>query len=211
MDSVEVLAAEFARQILAYRPAGPVVIAGYCAGGAIAFEVARQLRQQGAGIELVALFGSPFPTWYRLLPQLRVHLAEQAARVAKHLRAITSSSPKELANYIAAKREQRRLRLEASRREAVDPVLKRRARVEKSTLAAVRRYVPDYFDGRVVAFLPSQEWLMPANHLLRWPTSIARHVEEHCGPDACEGYSMLLEPHAEAVAERYRQARLGCR
>ncbi len=39
------LAAYFAAQIRAFRPRGPAVIAGYCAGGAIAFELARQLVQ----------------------------------------------------------------------------------------------------------------------------------------------------------------------
>jgi len=208
IDSVEALAADFARQILAYRPGGPYVIAGYCAGGAIAFEVAQQLSKQGASIAVVALFGSPFPSWYRFFPQLRVHMAEQAMRVAKHLRAITSLSPSELADYIAEKRQQRQLRSETSLRAATDPVLIRRAVVEKQTLAAVRRYVPEYFAGRVVTFLPSNAWMPPASRLLRWPASIAQQVEEYCGPASCEGYSMLLEPHVEVFADSFRRVSL---
>ena len=43
LTSVEDLAAYFASQIRAFQPNGPYLLAGYCAGGTIAFELARQL------------------------------------------------------------------------------------------------------------------------------------------------------------------------
>ena len=41
MDRVEDIASYFADQIQAFQPAGPYIIAGYCSGGATAFELAR--------------------------------------------------------------------------------------------------------------------------------------------------------------------------
>ncbi len=92
LTCVEDLAAYFAAQIRAFRPAGPYVIAGYCAGGTIAFAVARHLLQHGAAISFVALFTSPYPTWYRVLPQLRQRFAHQVERVREHARALAPLS-----------------------------------------------------------------------------------------------------------------------
>src|SRR5215470_7355232 len=48
---VEDLAAYFAGQIRAFRPDGPYVIAGFCAGGTVAFELACQLLRDGAAVD----------------------------------------------------------------------------------------------------------------------------------------------------------------
>ena len=63
---VEDLAAYFAAQIRAFQPQGPYVIAGFCAGGTVAFELAQQLQRSGAQVSFVALFGSPFPSYFYL-------------------------------------------------------------------------------------------------------------------------------------------------
>lgn len=203
---VEDLAAYFAAQIRAFRPESPYVIAGYCAGGTIAFELARQLLQHGAAISFVALFASPYPTWYRFLPQLRHRLRIQAQRVSKHGRALASVSYGERRRYISERLRQRKAQGDASHLAALDPVLVRRARVEAATLVAVRRYAPQPFAGRVSLFLPSKEWLRPGDALLgrRW-RPVARDIEEHCGPDGCSGDRMLLEPYVLDIAELFRR------
>ena len=82
-----------------------------------------------------------------------------------------------------------------------------RAAVEAATLEAVRRYAPRPFEGHLAVFLPNEEWQLPGNRLLRWPPAMAQRAEEYCGPPACDGYSMLLEPHAAAFAELLRNIR----
>src|SRR5262249_38511081 len=59
LRSIEELAAYFAAQVAAFLPNGPRIVAGYCAGGAIAFELARQLVRSGVEVHTVALFGAP--------------------------------------------------------------------------------------------------------------------------------------------------------
>ena len=46
LTSVEDMARYFAAQIRAFRPTGPMSIAGYCAGGTVAFELARTRRNK---------------------------------------------------------------------------------------------------------------------------------------------------------------------
>ena len=210
LTCVEDLAAYFAAQIRAFRPDGPYVIAGHCAGGTIAFELARQLQQQGAAITFLALFSSPYPTWFRLLPQLRRRLAQRAEWLSTHLQALAVRSMEERRRYIIAKLAERRRQHEAqrdasqpSRLAAPDPELLRRTRLEAATLVALRRYTPHQFAGRAVLFLPNRDWLRPGNMALRW-RRVARDTEESCGPEGCEGDVMLHEPHVRTIVEQFR-------
>jgi amino acid adenylation domain-containing protein len=56
--SLEAMAKDYAQRILEVRPEGPVIVGGFCVGGNIAVEVARQLRSQGTDVPLVTIFWS---------------------------------------------------------------------------------------------------------------------------------------------------------
>jgi amino acid adenylation domain-containing protein len=60
-DSVEELAEEYVKAILAIEPQGPYRIAGYSFGGVLAYEIARQIEKMGNQIEMVILYdvGNP--------------------------------------------------------------------------------------------------------------------------------------------------------
>ena len=205
LTCIEDLAAYFAAQILAYRPDSPYVITGYCAGGTIAFELARQLLEQGATIRFVALFTSPYPTAYRALSQLRQRVAGKVERVSTHARALLSLSNRERRQYII-----QRLRDQKARRSAPpaspDPVAVLRARLEAATIVGLRRYAPRHFDGRLSLFLPNKGWLRPGSPMLRW-RRVARETEKYVGPDGCHGDHMLLEPHVPVFAGLFRGGR----
>jgi thioesterase domain-containing protein len=208
LTCVEDLAAYFAAQIRAFRPDEPYVIAGFCAGGTIAFELARQLLLQGAAIRFVALFASPYPSWYCFLPQLRHRVRTQSRRISKHARALAALSHEERCLYLSKGLGQRERARDAARLAAGDPELRLRARLEDVTLAAVRRYTPSPFRGRLSLFLPSKAWLAPGDALLgrRW-RSLSTSIDEHCGSDGCDGDRMLLEPYVRESAELFRRYR----
>lgn len=202
MTRVEDLAAYFATQIRAFRPNGPYIIVGYCAGGTIAFELARQLSRDGAAIDFLALFGSPFPTWYRRLPQLQWQFGRQVKRVATHARRVISLPPAERRSYVAERLRNRRALRISVLAATPDPVLIQREKLATATIAAIRRYDPGYFAGRLNLFLPTQ-WLCPAEVLVQW-RSVVGNAEEHFGPDGCTGDSMLREAYASAFADLFR-------
>ena len=203
---VEDHAAYFSPQIRAFRPGGPYIIAGFCAGGAIAFELAQQLLKEGAAISFVALFGCPYPTAYRMVPQLQQRLAYEAGRVTKHARALASLTPAERRHYIREKLRQRAARREAERPRTLDPVLALRSRVERATLSAVRRYTPQHFAGHLGLFLPSREWAHSGDIPLHWQ-SVAQSTEQYFGPNDCNGDLMLREPYAPAFADLFARCR----
>ena len=198
LTRIEDLAAYFAAQIRAFHRDGPCAIAGFCAGGMVAFELARQLSDGGTPIGLVALFGAPYPSTYRFLPRLRERLRESMKRLVKHNRALASLPRADRPGYIA---ERLRMRRERS---APDAVLRMRANVERATMAAASRYTPRPFSGRVTLFVPGEEWLRAGKKPFQWRT-VAKETEVHFGPEASHGDNMLRDPYAAAFADLFRQ------
>jgi thioesterase domain-containing protein len=201
LERVEELAAYFASQVNFLRLDGPYIIAGYCAGGSIALELARRLQAAGAAIHSVALFGAPFPSYFRWPAQLAVRAAHETRRVLTHCRALATQSWRA---YFERKLREREKRLAAQPAQAGDPVLERRAQVERATLSAVRRYRPKYFEGTLNIFHPSRQWLQPGVGALRW-RKLATAGEDYFGPHGCRRPEMLREGNAPVFADLFRR------
>lgn len=206
LQSIEEIAAHFASEIRAFRPSGPYVIAGYCAGGTIAVELARQLLEQGAAVRFVALFAGPHPAWYRFWPQVRHRLTVLVDRVRAHARALVSLPAGQRRSYLSAALRRRAEERAAARAAMADSELARRKHLGEVTLAAVRRYEPRRFEGRLALFLPSARWRVSGEALLcrRW-RPLAAEVRALDGPDGCRGDQLLLEPAVGVLAELLRR------
>jgi thioesterase domain-containing protein len=208
LERVEELAAYFAAQITAFQPSGPYVIAGYCAGGTIAFELASQLLRAGAQVSVVALFGAPFATSYRPLSQARLWFSAQRDRILRHGRALISLPAAERGSYFREK-----LKLLASPAGDTPPnpstaaaeVMALRERVQQATFAALRRYRPRHFPGRLVLLLPCRAWADAGRFPLRW-ASVADHCDKFFGPDDCHNDVMLLDPYAPIFADLFTRS-----
>jgi amino acid adenylation domain-containing protein len=82
-DSLPAIAGHFVRAIRSREPQGPYMLAGWCAHGLLALEVAQQLRAQGEEIALLMMIEvtnpvrrKEYPKWKRLIStaQLKWHL-----------------------------------------------------------------------------------------------------------------------------------------
>jgi thioesterase domain-containing protein len=208
LERVEDLAEYFAAQIRASGGRGACIVAGYCAGGTVAFELAQALARGGTEVRFLALFGCPYPVYFTRSAQLWNGLGRQLERIGRHGRELAAQSWRGRRGYLARELGERRARLDAERQRAADPVLARRALVERATVAAVRRYRPRLFEGRVKLFLPGVGWQRSGVAVQRW-CAAARHAETYFGPDAADGSDMLLERHAPAFAELFRRAAHG--
>jgi thioesterase domain-containing protein len=160
----------------------------------VAFELAHQLAREGAAISLLALFGSPYPSHFRLPAQARQRASEKLASFFMLMRDLGTRSPLECRRYLADRLRQRRSRMIARQAAALDPVLALRAKLEKVTVAAVRAYEPRLYAGRVALFLPSWRWAQSDG----WRGAAPR-AELHAGP-GCGSQDMLREPNAAAFA-----------
>lgn len=57
-ESIEDMAAHYIQAILKINPDGPYALAGYCVGGVVAFEMTRQLQEQGKEVSVTVLVDS---------------------------------------------------------------------------------------------------------------------------------------------------------
>lgn len=62
-DSISQIAARYVAGILVHQPAGPFYLGGYSFGATIAYEIARQLVEQGHKIGLLAIIDQRKPGW----------------------------------------------------------------------------------------------------------------------------------------------------
>lgn len=63
-DANGMIAARYVDEILAIQPSGPYIVGGFCEGGKVAFEIARQLRAQHLGVALLCLQDQFVPQSY---------------------------------------------------------------------------------------------------------------------------------------------------
>jgi amino acid adenylation domain-containing protein len=61
--SVEEMASHYLSEMREVHTGGPWLIAGYCFGTIVAFEIAQRLVAEGEHVQMVALFNGPSPAW----------------------------------------------------------------------------------------------------------------------------------------------------
>jgi acyl transferase domain-containing protein/thioesterase domain-containing protein len=92
------LADQLVSKLIFHCPRGPYHIGGWCLGGVLAFEVARQLIAQGREVGLLVLFDTPTPSFFAMPPgkerwrylyQLTLHHFSQLTGRRKGLLAYT--------------------------------------------------------------------------------------------------------------------------
>mgnify|MGYP001602628699 CR=1 FL=1 len=69
--TIEEMAAHYVADLQAFQPQGPYLLGGYCFGGNVAYEMARQLHAQGEQVALLALMNCAPPNTDYENPRLR--------------------------------------------------------------------------------------------------------------------------------------------
>ena len=87
VESVEERAAEYVKLMRAVQPVGPYNLVGFCLGGVIAFEMARQLDADGQSVNFLSLVNSWMPAdaikkhqWLMVFAQRAVYYGKYALR-----------------------------------------------------------------------------------------------------------------------------------
>jgi thioesterase domain-containing protein/acyl carrier protein len=79
-DTLEEIAAGYVELIGRVQPKGPYALMGWCAAGALAFEIARQLKQSGKEVSNLFLIDSWVPRYFARQPLLRATIGDYTLR-----------------------------------------------------------------------------------------------------------------------------------
>jgi len=200
LRKVEEIAAYFAKQIR-QTTTQPVIVAGFCAGGTIAFELARQLEGIDVPVLLLALFGSPHPAYFRPYNRMKERVLKNLRRASTDINGLRTTA------YKMMSVTKRKLKMSRTRnpKPEENELSARRGLVEQATVSAVSHYRPTSFSGRTFLFLPSSSWA-DSQYLARSWSAHAPHCEEQVGPDGCDGDNMLLEQNAPVFSAMFTRA-----
>jgi thioesterase domain-containing protein len=195
LASMEEIAALFAHDLAAVQPQGPYLLAGYCLGGTIAFELAQHLTAKGHEVSLLVLIGSACPT--ALAPRYRAQAAvmNMTGRFVRHGSALVQRKPSEWSQYLRERAADRRADRE---RERHDPL---RLRLTETTVEAFKAYQPKPGSFPVHMLMPNGEPdCLLEDRPLDW-SRFAKDFTVATGPNDGDMNTMLLEPHVSRFAQ----------
>jgi amino acid adenylation domain-containing protein len=181
---VEQMACHYVAAIRARQPAGPYFLGGQCFGGIVAFEMARQLRGQGAAVALLAILDTLGPPH------------EKARGVGVRISDAARATARSLAHWL-------RPGLRTSHRPTA-PHEVWVARVFSAHRVARQSYVPDSpFDG-TISFFRTRDTKLTTDRRAAWSrlTSQPLRVIEVPGQHFREQDGFLFEPHVRVLADR---------
>jgi thioesterase domain-containing protein/acyl carrier protein len=198
-DSVEEIAAYLIPQIQRIWPHGPYYLTGWSFGGAMAFEVARQMEAQGVKVQLVMLLDSRCPrsamrkrSVREIVDLFRRHLSNlNRLERAVFFRDLVINKLRFLSYSI-------RWRFKSKPKKGTNPLA-------QATLQAARKYNPGCYEGRVVLF-QIEDWEFYSG--FRFAVDPDFGWEEWCrgGLEVVrvpgDHLSMMNEPAVTKVAER---------
>jgi acyl-CoA synthetase (AMP-forming)/AMP-acid ligase II/thioesterase domain-containing protein/acyl carrier protein len=206
---VEEMAAHYIREILTVQPEGPFLLGGFCFGGLVAFEMARQLQRQGHKIVLPILFETyRHPTSLSTKSFFRYKIDCLKLFMAVHLRNLLRCGPKEMTIYLweGTKRrfKKRRLRIENKSYQLLGHHLPSALRgAADNNLLAARAYRPKVYHGRIVVFLDSETPIRgPHDPAWAWGELATGGLEVHRVPG--KHGDIFREPHVRVLAEKLR-------
>jgi thioesterase domain-containing protein len=197
--SIEVLAARYLDDLRTFQPDGPYYIGGFCLGGIVAFELARQLRAQGQEVALLALIESPSPNGLRSAHRPAEQLLHRRAQILEHMCKLSGKPWLERLAFV------RSCFVRVPPRDDEPKYL-----VFRTTMQAAYAYVREErtYPGRIALFLGSQKLKRRRAYLrqLDWARVTTGGLEVNVGIDGCTDYRMMISdpPHVRALAELLR-------
>ncbi len=208
LTRIEEMAACYVSEVKNIQPEGPYLLGGYCLGGTIALEMARQFRAQGQEVPLLALLETY--NWANLpVMSLPVNIRHQLQKIKFHWRnfLLLDSEGKNL--FFREKMNELRRRSKLW----YGPVISRisdngqsnnrehllLSRLWQINDQAAQRYVPGFYQGRISLFLPVKRYTIHDTPEMMW-NEMAEEIEIHELPVYPAG--SLVEPFVRILADK---------
>jgi acyl transferase domain-containing protein/thioesterase domain-containing protein len=211
VETVEEMAALYLSEIERVQGEGPYLLGGYCLGGTIAFEMARQLIRKGKNVALLALLET-----YNFSQiadfSLPVRVGWYLQKIEYHWANFMLLNREEKKEFLREKLKVVRARTDvwsgmvtqlfgpaSLRRRNGDSTL---YEVWKANDRAAFQYVPGTYPGRVVQFCPLEEYRIHRGPELGWEGIATNGLQVYRLPVYPAG--MLVEPFVKRLADELR-------
>ncbi|HVN18035.1 MAG TPA: amino acid adenylation domain-containing protein [Dongiaceae bacterium] len=195
---LEEIAAYLVTAMREVQPHGPYALAGLCVNGVIAYEVARQVAEQGEEVALVAMFDAHNRAYYKN----PLTDGRYTGRVKYHLANLLQSSNQGRAQYVVDRLDEARRKIErtiwqlSSHHGTGDA--EQLHNTDSFVHPAFHRYEPRPYSGNVVLFQSSDWPSGPYFDFERGWKDLVNGLEFHRIPG--DHPSMFTEPNVEVVA-----------
>jgi thioesterase domain-containing protein/aryl carrier-like protein len=212
-NQLDEMAAYYIQQIRAVQPSGPYYLGGYCMGGDIAYEVARQLKEQGEEVPILTVIDPPpanlseraplsgrflidfvknGPLWLREF--MRLGGGEISSRVRRKGRVALSA----LWQKIRANGHENGISATDVIDQA-DDLPEYRQKLIESHLEALFNYNHEGYDGEVIVYeARSRPLLNPGNSADEWIAYVDRPITLRTIPGSHS--SIMHQPHVNDLA-----------
>jgi amino acid adenylation domain-containing protein len=201
--SIPAMAAEYITLMRSVQKEGPYRLGGWSMGGVIAFEMARQLEQQGIPVELVAMIDSSV-SGERSSARADVDEAQLLAHFALDLGLRLDRI--QLARYMQNKDEAVvRMIAEAKQQNALpadfDAVFPQRLfEIFKNNLRAAVEYVPQPYHGKIIYFEAQKHPASRISMARIWKNFVPGGIEVYRVPG--DHYTIMKPPNIQVLARK---------
>lgn len=211
---IEDMAAHYVKEIRTLYPHGPYYLGGFCFGGQVAFEMARQLQEQGQKVAFLGLFDSYVRRRSESSPTTTLfHSKAFVLKMNWHLRNLVLLQRGEQLTYLLTRVRNLKTHVQMSFWNLARRIFTYIGRPLPSYLQlrdlrlicyqAGRDYLPEVYQGRVTIFLSEKAPETPSEDpRVGWTKLAVGGSELHFFTGGHE--TMLLEPHLRVVAKKLK-------
>ena len=212
LSRIEDMAAAYVKEIQRVQRHGPYFLGGYCMGGTVAYEMARQLRASGEQIALLALVDTM--NWAGTsLPNLRERCVHTCERLSFHVSNFLSLDAVGRGQFFHEKVKSLSNRITVWRSVLVGRIFNNRrphrseaqvlGQIWKANFQACLDYFPEHYPGMVTDIRPLKQYRSYNRPELKWDTLAQRQdvIILPVNPPA-----MLIEPFVKHLAIALRRS-----
>jgi thioesterase domain-containing protein len=222
--SVEETATHYVKEVRSFQGEGPYYIGGTCYGGLVAFEMARQLRQQGQEVGIVALIDTHNNAYASMMPKTKLvyyNIRFVLQRLVHHARRLGGLGSVDRKNYLVGRVRSMRSHLRGfasiitggSRTQVVgspapgiafDDAMhggfhRTLMRVVEANLEAQRNFVPKVYEGSVTLFKAANPLVEPyQDRHFGWGPVVRGDIDAYVVPG--EHADITEEPRVRILA-----------
>jgi thioesterase domain-containing protein/acyl carrier protein len=198
IDRIEEMASYFIQSIQTIQPQGSYFIVGYSFGGIVAFDIARQLTEQGKKVAFLGLLDIRCP----VIPELATPFREWIDVQLDRMRKLTI---KEQFDYLMEKLFNPKSQVYRDEVVAalcdLDLFTPELVKVLDCNVYAAKEYQPQAFAGRATLFWSEyQNWYIKKHPSLGWGNLVTDGLDIQRIPG--NHMTLMKEPHVQVLAEK---------